>query len=276
MVNEGLVTANLASVRAFVLDVDGTLVLADDPNVGSGTRALPGAAAVLQQVRATGRRLVCFTNGTSQLPGAQAARLRAVGLDVRDGEFLNPAVVAAEYIQREHAGASVLAFGNDGLLLPLQQAGVRLTALEDAESCGVVLVGADPEFTYRKLVAACRAVWAGASLLVTSMAPWFASRGGRLPSTSGPIAAGIVHATGATPIVVGKPSSVVMDVISTQLGVEPSEMAVVGDDMDLEIRMGREAGSVTVLVLTGSTTSVAEGLQPDLVVDKIGDLLPLM
>ena len=278
MVNQRLVTIgpSLRQARAFVFDVDGTLALSEDPNSGTGIQPLPMAADVLQRVRTSGRRFVCFTNGSGQVPAAQAGRLRAVGLPVEDWELLTPANIAAMYLCREYPGAPVLAFGNEGLLAPLRGASVSLATLEDAERVAAVLIGADPEFTYPKLVAACRAVWAGAPLLVTSMAPWFASRGGRLPSTSGPIAAGIVHATGATPIVVGKPSSVVMEVISSQLGVESSEMAVVGDDVDLEIRMGREAGSLTVLVLTGSTTSVAEGLRPDLVVDKIGDLLKLM
>jgi HAD superfamily hydrolase (TIGR01450 family) len=274
-------TDSLSAVRAFVFDVDGTLVLADDPNTGSGIRPLPGAAEVLSVVRDSGRRFVCFTNGTSQVATQQAARLRAVGLDIRDDELLNPATVAAEYIRRHHTGQKVLAFGNEAVLLPLRAAGVPLASLEEAEDANVVLIGADPEFTYPKLVAACKAVWAGASLLVTSMAPWFASRGGKMPSTSGPIAAGIVHATGATPIVVGKPSPVVLEVVSALLGTPPSDIAVVGDDVHLEIRMGREAGSETVLVLSGSTAleelaQLPDALRPHLVLQHVGALRELL
>src|SRR6185503_1537211 len=138
---------------------------------------------------------------------------------------------------------------------------------------GVVLIGADPDFTYDKLVKACRAVWAGAPLLVTSMAPYFAARDGRMPSTSGAIAAGIVHATGAEPIVVGKPSPVAMEVLCDVLGEPAERVALVGDDLDLEIRMGQAAGARTVLVLTGTThEDEIEAPRPDLVLSSIADL----
>jgi ribonucleotide monophosphatase NagD (HAD superfamily) len=116
-----------------------------------------------------------------------------------------------------------------------------------------VLIGADPDFTYEKLTAACRAVWAGAELLVTSMAAYFASSRGRMPSTSGAIAAGVRHVTGVEPTVVGKPSPLVLQACGRILQVVPSELAVVGDDLRLEVRMAREVGAASILVLTGTS-----------------------
>jgi 4-nitrophenyl phosphatase len=264
-----------------VFDVDGTLALSHDPNAGLGIQPIDRAALVLDRIRASGRRFVCFTNGSGQVPAAQAARLRAVGLPVEDDQLLTPATIAAAYLCREYPGSPVLAFGNDGLLQPLLEAGVELAPLGDATRVPAVLIGADPSFTYDKLVAACQAVWSGAVLLVTSMAPWFAARGGRMPSTSGAIAAGIVHATGAEPIVVGKPSPLVLEVLSDVLGYPPADLAVIGDDVHLEIRMGRQAGAYTVLVRSGATsqadlTSVPPDLAPHLVLPSVGGLLELL
>jgi HAD superfamily hydrolase (TIGR01450 family) len=207
--------------------------------------------------------------------------LRAHGLDVVDSEVLTPASVAAEYLAHDHPDAAVLAFGTEGLLEPLHLAGVRVLGIDQAHQAGVVLIGADPAFTYDKLTAACRAVWAGAPMLVTSMAPYFASAGGRLPSTSGAIAAGIRHVTGAEAIVVGKPSPLVIEVAARRLDARPSQLVVVGDDVRLEIRMAREAGAFGVLVLTGSSRetdlgSLPSEVQPDLVLPAVGDLLPLL
>jgi 4-nitrophenyl phosphatase len=273
-----LAVSDLAGCQAFALDVDGTLALSDDPNVGGGIHPLPGAIEFLQRLRSRGTPFACLTNGSGQVPATQAARLRAVGLDVRDEEMITPAVVAADFITRTNPHALVLAFGNDGLLAPLRGAGIRLASLDQAEQAGVVLIGADPAFTYDKLTAACQAVDAGAPMLVTSMAAWIASRNGRLPSTSGAIAAGITHVTGAQPIVVGKPSVVAMEALAARLGAPQQAIAIVGDDVELEIRMGREAGALTVLVLSGSTCEadlerVSPKVRPHLVVREIGDLL---
>jgi NagD protein len=265
--------------QAFLFDVDGTLVLSEDPNTGrGGAVTLRGAAEVLHALRAQRKRFACFTNGTGQLPSAIAAKLRSAGLDVHDEELLTPATVAAEYIRREFPGEAILAFGTEGVLEPLTAAGVTLTDLNEAERAKVVLIGADPDFTYIKLIAACRAVWAGAPLLVTSMAPYFASKGGRLPSTSGAIAAGIRHVTGVEPTVVGKPSRLVLEVAARLLDVNPAELVVVGDDVRLEIRMAREAGAYGVLVLSGTTheaelPAVKPDLQPQLVLPVVGNLL---
>jgi 4-nitrophenyl phosphatase len=267
----------LNAARAFVFDVDGTLVLSDDPNAGGGMLPLPGAADLLSELRRMGRPFACLTNGTGQVPAAQAARLRAVGLDVRDDELVTPAVIAAAYIARQAPGANVLAFGNEGLLEPLRRAEIALASLDEAERASVVLIGADPEFTYDKLTAACRALWGGATLLVTSMAPWFASRRGRMPSTSGAIAAGITHVTGIQPIVVGKPSRVAMDTLADLLHTPATDIWMVGDDVHLEIRMGREAGAHSVLVLSGSSTRAdLDGIQPEhqpqLILENVGEL----
>lgn len=269
----------MSDVDAFVFDVDGTLVLSDDPTTGTGgVQVLAGAAAVLDGVRARGKRLAVFTNGSGQAPTAVAAKLRGAGIDVADNEMLTPSVVAVEYIRRHHPGQRVLAFGNAGVLEPVQQAGIALASLEDAEHAGVVLIGADLDFTYPKLEAACRAVWAGAPLLVTSMAPFFASRRGRMPSPSGSIAAGIRHVTGVEPKVVGKPSALVMEVLADLFGTPAERIAVIGDDLQLEVRMARESGAFSVLVLSGSThPSDLDGVpaehQPHLVVPAVGDLL---
>jgi HAD superfamily hydrolase (TIGR01450 family) len=258
--------------------VDGTLVLSEDPNTGAGVRALPGAATVLQTVRERGARFVCFTNGTGQVPSALAAKLRGAGLEVDDAQALTPASVAALHIRRRYPEEPVLAFGTAGVLEPLRDAGVRTLGLDEAERAHVVLIGADPDFDYEKLTAACRAVWAGAELLVTSMAPYFASRGGRLPSTSGAIAAGIRHVTGAEPVVVGKPSALVLEVSARCLGVAVEELTVVGDDLRLEIKMARQAGARSVLVLSGTSSHVdveeaPAAERPDLVLPDIGGLL---
>jgi HAD superfamily hydrolase (TIGR01450 family) len=272
----------IADAQAFVFDLDGTLVLSDDPNAGKGgVQVLPGAAEVVRVLRARGTRFVCFTNGSGQVPSALAAGLRSAGLDIADDEMLTPPVVALEYIRRRYPDQRVLAFGTAGVLEPLRAANIPLAQPEDGKGAGVVLIGADPNFTYDKLEAACRAVWAGAPLLVTSMARFFASRGGRMPSTSGAIAAGIKHVTGVEPLVVGKPSSLVLEVIATLLNTTPRRLGVVGDDLELEIRMASECGAYSALVLTGTTheselARVESEHRPGVVIPTIADLLPFL
>ena len=92
----------LDDVKGFVLDVDGTLVHRD----GEDVHVLPGAREVLERIRASGRPLALFTNGSHIPPAGFAAGLRDAGLDVADDELLTPLTSVRTYL-RAHHGATL-------------------------------------------------------------------------------------------------------------------------------------------------------------------------
>jgi HAD superfamily hydrolase (TIGR01450 family) len=271
----------LAAVGGVLFDVDGTLLRPQGPTI-ERAELLPGAAEVLRRLKDGGVAVVCYTSGTSATPAAYAARLRSHGLPVDDEEMLTPAVVAALRLERDAPGSRVLALGGRGLTGPLARAGVALVAPADANTrADVVLVGYDHDLTADRLVSACHAVWSGAALWTTTLARSYARSGGRGVGLPGAITAGIQHVTGAPVVNVGKPSAVSMKVVSEWFGVPYERILVVGDDQDIEVRMGRDVGALTALVLTGTTG--AHGVEtleryppeerPDLVLDDVGGLL---
>jgi ribonucleotide monophosphatase NagD (HAD superfamily) len=92
------------------------------------------------------------------------------------------------------------------------------------------------------------------------------------------VTAGIARVTGARPIVVGKPSRAAVDEISTRLGVPSSEVAVIGDDIGMDIALGHLGGSKTILVRSGMSGTVdlndiPEKQRPHAVVDGVEQIL---
>jgi ribonucleotide monophosphatase NagD (HAD superfamily) len=92
------------------------------------------------------------------------------------------------------------------------------------------------------------------------------------------ITAAIAKASGARPTVVGKPSRAAVRVIRERLGVPTDEIAVVGDDLPLDIALGRLGGSRTILVRSGISGSVdlsrvPERRRPDAAIDGVAELL---
>ena len=73
-------------VRGFVFDVDGTLAHRD---AGGRAHPQPGAVEVLERIRASGRPLVLFTNGSHLAASAIARGLREDGIPVGDDEVLD-------------------------------------------------------------------------------------------------------------------------------------------------------------------------------------------
>lgn len=249
-------------VEAVVFDVDGTLLHAHDPGGVVGAHPIPGAIEAVARARASGRRVLFFTNGTGRPPAQYADDLRGVGFELADDEFMNPAVVAARYVARRHPGRSVLVLGGPGVVAPLRELGVETIDAAALARADVVLVGWDDTLSYAALRAACESVWAGAPLLATSTAAVFSVDGGRAPGWSGAVVAGIRQTTGAKALTLGKPSPLALREMCRALGVPPARTLVVGDDLGLEIEMARRAGAPTALVLTGVSTQADLALRP--------------
>ena len=66
----------LDGIDAVVFDVDGTLLHSDDPGGVRGARPIAGAVEAVARVRAAGRRVLFFTNGTGRPPAQYASDLR--------------------------------------------------------------------------------------------------------------------------------------------------------------------------------------------------------
>jgi HAD superfamily hydrolase (TIGR01450 family) len=264
----------------FVLDMDGCLIRSDPADPRGGV-AIPGAADAVRAIRALDRPLAVFTNGTSHTPAEYVRRLAAVGIEIEEREMVTPSVVAAELLAERHPGRPVLAFGDSGVVEVLAASGVPLCAIDRPTEAAAVYIGWDSGFDRAKLQAAAEAIWAGARLYLSSDGRSFAGRDVPVAGVAGAIGAGLTHVTGCTPEVFGKPSALAMQAVARRLGVPAEELAVIGDELGLEVSMGRAAGAATAAVLTGMTraedvAAADEGRRPDLVLQSIADLAPLL
>ena len=78
---------------------------------------------MLERIRASGRPLALFTNGSHVPPEAFAEGLRAVGLHVGDDEMLTPLRSVQVYLRALDRDVAVLLFGTDAAREYLVQAG---------------------------------------------------------------------------------------------------------------------------------------------------------
>jgi NagD protein len=262
----------LDGVRGFVFDVDGTLL---HRGVDGRGHPQPGAVEVLDRIRATGRKLVVFTNG-SHVPSARIARgLRDDGLPVSDQETLTPVDSAITYLRRNHPGEPALLFASESVREYMAANGIPPARDEHA---GVVFVAHLDEVEMAMLERAARAVVAGAPLFTGSYVRGYAGANGMIFSRGAMITAAIAKVTGARPRVLGKPSRPAVTEISTRLGMPTGEVVVVGDDLGMDIALGRLGGSKTVLVRSGISgavdlDAVPERRRPHAVIDGVADLL---
>lgn len=247
-------------IKAAVFDIDGTLALMDK---ATGTyAALPGAQQALADLAARGLPVVAYTNGTFFPPAHYYPLLADAGLPLAPGHILTPATVAAGLLA-EKGYRRLMVIGAEGTKTPLREAGITVAEPGDDGEVEAVLVGWTPDFGAKDLEHAAQALWSGAALYATSIAPYFAAAKGRMLGISGAIVAALGNATGATATVFGKPETAGLTLAAALAGTEPQEMAVIGDDPRLEIAMARRAGAFAVGVTTGIADSATFQAEPE-------------
>jgi 4-nitrophenyl phosphatase len=273
------VRERLRAARGFVFDLDGTLVLGDRYN--RGLAPLPGALEITRWARRQRRPFVVFTNGTTKTPQQLARTLRDIGFDLPDDAVMTPASSAVAVLTRR-GHRRVLVLGGDGLAGPLRDAGLEVAAATDGGKprADAVLAGWYPEFTMAALEAACHAVWDGAEAYTASQSMFFATAHGRAIGTSRAISAMLRSLTGCRVRLVGKPSLDALRSAARRLGVRPSELAVVGDDPELEVPMAHRGRALAVAVTSGlgaadSFDHLPQARRPHVQVHGVDELLTL-
>ncbi|HZO63311.1 MAG TPA: HAD hydrolase-like protein [Gaiellaceae bacterium] len=262
----------LEGVRAVVLDVDGTLVHRE----GERIHVQPGAREVLRRIRESGRRLAIFTNGSHEPPAWFAGGLRASGLDVADDELLSPLRSVGAYLRMRRLDGPVLPFATASAREFLEREGMALAG-EDGPVDAVFVAHADT-VDFPLLERAARAVIAGARLLTASYAPAYAGADGPILSRGAMTTAAIAKASSTRPVIVGKPSRAAMRTVEEQVGARGGEIAVIGDDLTMDVALGRLGGARTVLVASGisgrlSPEDIPARRRPDAVIGGVAELL---
>jgi 4-nitrophenyl phosphatase len=233
----------LKTYKGFLLDLDGT--------VYRGGEAIPEAVSFVRELKKAGIPFLYLTNNSSASPEHVAARLRAMGVQAEAEEVYTSAMATAAYLaQREPAGADVYVIGEEGLKRALELAGFRLVE----ENPRYVAVGIDRQFTYEKLKAAARAIRGGALFLATNQDAALPTEEGLLPG-NGSLVAAVSVASGVSPIVIGKPEKIIVDLALQRLGTAAAETLIVGDNLFTDIEAGANSGLDSLLVLTGFSTA---------------------
>lgn len=253
----------LSEIDLFILDMDGTFYLDDS--------LLPGAVEFLETLKAKGKKAVFFTNNSSLGPSDYVEKLRRMGVDVSDDSVITSGEVTAEYMLRKYGPSRIFLLGTPQLQRVFEKYG-HLLVEEDPD---FVVLGFDKTLTYEKLKKACILLRSGKKYTATHPDVNCPSKEGPIPD-AGSIMAAIEASTGRRPdIIVGKPNPLVVEVISRKFNVSKEKMAMVGDRLYTDIRLGKNAGIVSILVLTGETTLEdleSSGIKPDFVFKSLKEL----
>ncbi len=258
----------LRRIRHVALDMDGTLyrgkTLYEFTNPTLGLFAELGVAYSF------------LTNNSSKSPAEYVVRLEKMGLSATASQIHTSAQATIEYLRAERPELrSLFLIGTASLEREFREAGYELTADSAAEEPDAVLVGFDLDPKFARL---CRAAY-----WISQGLPFIATHPDRVCPTDeatvlidcGAICASLTSATGRAPDAVpGKPDPRMLLGLCRRLGLQPYEMAMIGDRIYTDVEMALRAGALGVLVLTGEATLgdvTVAARKPDLVVRDLAE-----
>ena len=98
---------------------------------------------------------------------------------------------------------------------------------------------------------------------------------------AGPFVAALEYASRKKATLVGKPSAAFFDAASSLLGLSREGLAVVGDDLETDVRGGRAAGLTTIQVQTGKFDAalleeVPPDQRPDHIITSLADVASVL
>lgn len=251
--------------RGLLFDLDGVFFVSDS--------AVPGGADVITWADGAGIPYLFVTNTTSHPRSYLADKLAGFGINADPARILTPAVAAHEWLTEQ--GRTPVA-----LFVPEATAaefGDLPRVAANAESgAGAVVVGdlgqawdfATLNRAFRLLTADPRPV-----LVALGMARFWKDDDG-LTLDNGPFVQALAFASGAAPVVTGKPSAGFFHAAAHRLGLAAPAIVMIGDDVFGDVGGAQDAGMRGVLVKTGKfhAADLERGIAPDAVLDSVADL----
>ncbi|MDQ2707288.1 MAG: HAD-IIA family hydrolase [Actinomycetota bacterium] len=232
-------TSLLDAHDALLFDLDGTLF--------RGGTVLPGAIELVARAARNGHRIGYVTNNGSRRPRQVAAHLSELGFAAAEDEVVTSGLAAALLLaERLPAGARVLVVGTADLRQEVLDAG--LTVTDRADDATSVVQGHSPETGWPLLAEACLAIRAGALWVACNVDATLPTERGELPG-NGSMVAALRTATGAEPLVAGKPEPWLFTEAVRRTGA--TRPLVIGDRLDTDIAGANAAGLPVLAVLTG-------------------------
>ncbi|XP_073148670.1 phosphoglycolate phosphatase 2 [Henckelia pumila] len=281
------------SVDAFLFDCDGV--------IWKGDALIEGVPETLEALRSMGKKLVFVTNNSTKSRRQYTKKFNSLGISVTEDEIFSSSFAAAMYLKVNSfpKDKKVYVIGEEGIREELELAGfTSLGGTEDGEkavqlrpnflfdhdkSVGAVVVGLDQYINYYKLQYGTLCIRENPGCLfiatnrdavghLTDLQEW---------PGAGCMVAAVCGATQREPIVVGKPSTFMMDFLLQKYNIPTSRMCMVGDRLDTDILFGQNAGCRTLLVLSGVTNIAtledpSNHIWPEHYTNTVSDIIALL
>jgi len=297
----------LDSFDTVMTDCDGVL--------WTGSEAIQGSPEMIQKFRELGKRVFYVTNNSTKHRREYKTKVDKLGFGGDLEEIVGTAYLAAEYLVQQKFDKEnkiVYVVGSSGITQELDDVGIKYLPIgpdvipeEDGWSLetlkfqpvsldpkvGAVIAGFDINISFKKILkGASYANVPNTMFVATNTDEQFPMKGtGLIIPGTGSMVAAVATAAGRKPVVLGKPSKFMFEIVQARHpSIKPERTLMIGDRANTDILLGKNCGLQTLLVGSG-VHSLAETRQwetsqdaeerrmvADFYLDSLGDLLGKM
>ncbi|OWM86162.1 hypothetical protein CDL15_Pgr010986 [Punica granatum] len=244
--------------------------------IWKGDKLIDGVPETLDMLRSKGKRLVFVTNNSTKSRKQYGKKFETLGLNVNEEEIFASSFAAAAYLKSINFPRDKKEDG--GKKIELKPGFL----MEHDKDVGAVVVGFDRYFNYYKVQygTLCIRENPGCLFIATNRDAVTHLTDAQEWAGGGSMVGALLGSTQREPLVVGKPSTFMMDYLADKFGITKSQICMVGDRLDTDILFGQNGGCKTLLVLSGVTSlpmlqNPNNSIQPDFYTNKISDFLSL-
>lgn len=259
----------LSEKKLFLLDMDGTIYLDND--------LFDGTLDFLARVKDKGGKYLFLTNNSSKSSDAYVKKLKRLGIEAVEEDFLTSTDATILYINTNFSGRKFYVMGTESFKKQLSESGIDVTDEVSDDVFGIVISN-DTELTFKKLDDICLLLKRDITYIATNP-DWVCPTAYGYVPDCGSFADIIRRATGKMPVFIGKPKPEMLLLAMEKFGYEKDDCAMVGDRLYTDIASGYNAGVDTVFVLSGEGTmkDVKESdIKPTYILNNIRELYNLI
>lgn len=247
---------DFSKVKGFLIDLDGTIYVED--------KAVQGALEVVYKLKE--KYPVRFVSNTTSKPlDVVIKQLSDLGFQIEKEEVFTALEAIKKFLKTQKKNA---------FLLLSDLAKEELKEFDKEPYDCVVVAHARKNFTYESINTAFRYLMKGAQLISSSKTRYYLEKDGGLSLDGGAFTHLLEFASSKEALILGKPSKkFFLDAVS-DMGLESSEVVMIGDDIANDVHGAQEAGLSGFLVKTGKylESDLDKGFKPDAVLDSLASL----
>jgi len=249
--------------KAFLLDIDGV--------IRNNDIIIDGAKEACNSLISSGKKIIYFTNNSTQSSKDYALFLSNNGFLIGDQDIITSSQVIVDCVKKQKNIKKVFIVGERALREIFIYNGFSITDAIDADC---VIVGYNPNVNYRQLAIAHQCLVNGAFYgvtnpdLITPAPPPLSTMPG-----AGAFAAFLSASSGRKPdIIAGKPYPAIYTKIFEKLNdIDKQFILAIGDNWDTD-GIGAYNHSIDFLLVLSGVTQSTKDIKPLFVEEKLSDL----